>query len=72
MISIDEVHKNNFEIIKKNNFKVGDILRHRSRKLSTITHIHPIYGWVLTDASSCDDNYLKQDWSNIKEFKKEN
>ena len=61
---IENVHKRNFILIKKYKLKVGtELANKKTGQFSTITSIHPLYGWVETSNS-----LLKQDMSNIKEF----
>lgn len=43
MEKIEDVHKENFKLIKQYGLKVGDDVRG-----FTITHIHPLYGWIQT------------------------
>ena len=63
---IEEVHKNNFKLIKKHGIKKGNTFQHKESKVIVeIESIHPLYGWVV-GVPYC----LKQDLSNIGEFEK--
>jgi len=49
-IQIGDIHKKNWELIEKNNIKVGDIfVMKNSEYTETLMHIHSLYGWLTTD-----------------------
>jgi len=47
---IEGVHKKNFKRIKEHNIQLGQNWRHKgSGRECKITHIHSMYGWVVTE-----------------------
>lgn len=70
-MNIEEVHLNNFVVVKRLGLHVGMFLKSKSTPACwKITHIHPLYGWLSVDSVS-DIHYCgcpRQDFSNINDF----
>lgn len=63
---IEKVHENNFKLIKENDLKVGTILV-KDNLIEEITHIHNMYGWILTKSLNNDICKVPQEVSKIFE-----
>jgi len=60
----EEIHKQNFERIKKYKIEVGKFYRNKtSNRTCRVTFIHALYGWVVTEP-----HLFNQDLDNFNEF----